>query len=109
MADWRERQQSQKKELSPERCSGVKNKSTDGCTVFATGSCKMIKESSLSIPWFQDKESIVTLILTCTKSKTRMESSDSSSKIQPKISPASYCSKILKYGIPDSCFRNLKN
>ena len=56
----------------------------------------------------QDKLSIVTLVLTCTK----MKSPQSSYKIQAKIFLASCCSKILKWGLSDftsTCFRNLKN
>ena len=35
---WRDEQQLLKKELTSERCSGVKNKSKEDCTVFATRS-----------------------------------------------------------------------
>ena len=57
------------------------------------------------------KQSIVTLVLTCTNSKTRMESPQCSFKIQAKITPASCCSKILKYSLPDfksTCFGTSK-
>ena len=98
--------------MSPERCSGAKNKSKEDCTVFATGSWKIVKEFSLSIVWWQDEESIITLVLICTKCKARMKSPLSSSKIQAKISLASFCSKMLQSGLPDftsTCFRILKN
>ena len=102
----------QKKELSPGRCSGVKNKSKVDCTVFATESIKRAKKSPLSIPCWQDKQCIVTLVFTCTKSKARVKLPESSSKIQLKISPAFCCSNMLKWGVPDlrsTCLKNLKN
>ena len=71
----------------------------------------MVKESSLSILWWQDKQSIATVVLTCTKSKARMKSLQSSSKIQTKIFPGSCCSKMLKWGLLDfTCtyFMNVK-
>ena len=94
--------------MSSERCSGDKNKSKEDCTVFATGSWKMVWKSSLSALRWKDKLSIVTLVLTCTK----MKSPQSSYKKQAKISLTSCCSKILKWGLSDftsTCFRNLKN
>ena len=97
--------------MSPERCSGVKNKSKEDCMVFATGSWKMVKEFSLSIIWWQDKQSIITLVLICTKSKVQIKTRVSS-KIQAKISLASCCSKMWKSGLPDftsTCFGILKN
>ena len=78
--------------------------------MFATR-MKDVKEFSFSIIRWQDKQfSAITLVFTCTKSKTRMKLPQSSSRIQARLSPASCCSKIAlaQKDFTSTCFTNFR-